>query len=85
MKAARSSRSLRARRISINPKTTAVRTVRAVAIFATVERFTAAICSNTLFDVTQIWSYARERKEAAEFEEPCGPYRNFSAVRLSLE
>src|SRR4030095_4819373 len=61
MKAARSSRSLRARRISINPKTTAVSTVRAVAIFATVERFTAAICSNALFDVTQIWSYGRER------------------------
>src|SRR6266513_3149104 len=44
--AARSSRSLRARRISINPKTTAVSTVRAVATFATVERFTAPICSN---------------------------------------
>src|SRR5215475_11097941 len=45
-KAARSSRSLRARRISITPKTTAVRTVRAVAIFATVERSNAAICPN---------------------------------------
>ena len=58
-KAARSSRSLRARRISINPKTTAVNTVRAVAMFATVERSTAAICSNASFDVTQIWSYAQ--------------------------
>src|SRR6266576_6577448 len=74
MKAARSSRSLRARRISITPKTTAVRTVRAVAIFATEERFTAAICSNTLFDVTQIWSYARERDKTVS--QPC---------RLSLE
>src|SRR5215831_10297100 len=55
-KAARSSRSLRARRISTNPKTTAVNTVRAVAMFATVERSTAAICSNGSFDVTQIWS-----------------------------
>jgi hypothetical protein len=72
---------LRARRISINPKTTAVSTVRAVAIFATVERFTVAICSNALFDVTQIWSYARERdKKTAGFEEPCGCYLNFSAV-----
>ena len=78
MNAARSSRSLRARRISINPKTTAVSTVRAVAIFATVERFTAAICSNALFDVTQIWAYARERdKKAAGFEEPCGSYLSF--------
>src|SRR6478672_10139725 len=56
-KAARSSRSWRARRISINPKTTAVNTVRAVAMFATVERSTAAICSNALFDVTQIYSH----------------------------
>src|SRR3954470_19228441 len=56
--AARSSRSLRARRISINPKTTAVSTVRAVATFATVERFTAPICSNASFDVTQIWPEA---------------------------
>jgi hypothetical protein len=72
---------LRARRISINPKTTAVSTVRAVATFATVERFTAAICSNALFDVTQIWSYARKRdKKAAGFEEPCGCYLNFLAV-----
>src|SRR5207302_11472992 len=55
-KAARSSRSLRACRISINPKTTAVNTVRAVAMFATVERSTAAICSNASFHVTQIWS-----------------------------
>src|ERR1700758_1629077 len=58
-KAARSSRSLRVRRISINPKTTAVNTVRAVAMFATVERSTAAICSNASFDITQIWSYAQ--------------------------
>ena len=36
--AARSCRSLRARRISINPKMTTVSTVRAVAMFATVER-----------------------------------------------
>src|SRR5438552_4742597 len=78
-KAARSSRSFRARRISINPKRTAVSTVRAVAMFATVERSTAAICSNAQFDVTQIWSYARERnKKAAGFEEPCGYYLNFS-------
>src|SRR5215831_12608102 len=54
--AARSSRSLRARRISINPKTTAVSTVRAVAMLETVERFTVSICSNPLFDVTQIWA-----------------------------
>src|SRR5262252_2487560 len=40
-KAARSSRSFRARRISINPKTTAVNTVRAVAMLASVERSTA--------------------------------------------
>src|SRR6266576_2636581 len=76
--AARSSRSLRARRISINPKTTAVSTVRAVATFATVERFTALICSNALRDVTQICSYACERdKKAAGFEEPCGCYLSF--------
>src|SRR6266480_2380506 len=56
-KAARSSRSLRARRISITPKTTAVNTVRAVAIFATVESSTAAICANASFDVTQIYSH----------------------------
>src|SRR5262249_44331467 len=53
-KAARSSRSLRARRISINPKTTAVNTVRAVAMFASVERSTAAIWSNGSFDAMQI-------------------------------
>jgi hypothetical protein len=50
-------------------------------MFATVESSTAAICSKALFDVTQIWSYARERdKKAAGFEEPCGCYLNFSAV-----
>src|ERR1051325_10634701 len=46
--AARSSRSLRARRISIRPKTTAVSTVRAVAMFAIVERFTAATALTVL-------------------------------------
>src|SRR6185503_20785570 len=69
-KAARSSLSLRARRISINPKTTAVRTVRAVAMFATVERFTAAICSNVSFDATQIWftwNLSWLMQKAAEF------------------
>jgi hypothetical protein len=61
MKAARSSRSLRARRISINPENDSRQYRESSCIFATVERFTAAICSNALFDVTQIWSYARER------------------------
>src|SRR5215472_6805197 len=53
-KAARSSRSLRARRISINPKMTAVKTVRAVAMFASVERSTGPICQAALFHTMQI-------------------------------
>ena len=40
-------------------------------MFATVESSTTAICSNALFDVTQIWSYAQYRlndtKKAAGF------------------
>src|SRR5215469_15543330 len=69
-KAARSSRSLRARRISINPKTTAVNTVRAVAMFASVERSTAPICPSAFFDVTQIWFHVQaglNDKKAAGF------------------
>jgi hypothetical protein len=31
-------------------------------MFATVERSTAAICSNASFDVTQIWSYTLRRR-----------------------
>src|SRR5262249_17491063 len=71
-KAARSSRSLRARRISINPKTTAVNTVRAVAMFATVERSTAAICWNASFGVTQISSCAPSVSLHREQQQLCG-------------
>ena len=50
-------------------------------MFATVESSTAAICSNALFDVTQIWSDVQSglndtQKKPQGSREPCGSYRN---------
>ena len=49
-------------------------------MFATVESSTTPICSNALFDVTQIWSYAQyglnDTKKPQGSREPCGSYRN---------